>query len=191
MNYKICCFVATLTLLFSCSDDYTPRPKGYIRFEFLPKSYTYFQSSCPFLFRNSTASIVSPAPNHDSDLCWLNVYYPAYKATIHLSYKKVENNLDKLLSDTRKMTNKHISKADNIRKTQLESPKHNVYGMIYEVEGDGAASALQFYLTDSTHHFIRGALYFNAPANNDSLGPVISYIKTDIDTLIQSFRWQE
>ena len=59
---------------------------------------------------------------------------------------------------------------------------------MYDYEGT-TATALQFYLTDSTKHFIRGALYFHSEVN-DSIAPISDFLKQDMKILIESFRWK-
>ena len=63
--------------------------------------------------------------------------------------------------------------------------------MTFDVDGP-VASPIQFYLTDSLQqqHFIRGAFYFNSRAEPDSLAPVLSFIKEDIQVMLQSFQWE-
>jgi gliding motility-associated lipoprotein GldD len=67
--------------------------------------------------------------------------------------------------------------------------KERVYGILYDIKGN-SASSLQFYLTDSSRHFFRGALYFNVQPNKDSLAPVIDYFREDIIYLIETFSWK-
>jgi gliding motility-associated lipoprotein GldD len=62
--------------------------------------------------------------------------------------------------------------------------------MLFDIRGLGVASTYQFYLTDSIRHFVRGALYFDGPPNNDSLAPVIEFLKLDIDHLLNTFKWR-
>jgi gliding motility-associated lipoprotein GldD len=176
--------------LSACEDDSTPRPKGYLRIALPEKKYRLYDSLCPYTFdlpvyaqlRNSTSQMAEP--------CWADIVYSSLHGTLHLSYKKVEGNLPKLLDDTRKLTNKHIPKASAIRKRIIENKEKRVYGLFIEIDGSGVASPVQFYLTDSTKHFVRGALYFNASPNADSLAPVIEFVKQDLDQMVKSFSWK-
>ena len=63
-----------------------------------------------------------------------------------------------------------------------------MYGLIFDIKGD-AASEYQFHLTDSTSHFLRGSLYFNTAPNQDSIQPVLDFIKQDIAHLLETFEW--
>ncbi len=183
--------VLTLSLsLTSCDEETTPRPRGYMRIALPQKQYVRYDSLCPFSFDYPAYAKVTPSNTDNAEPCWLNVYFPTFRGTIHLSYKPINGNFEQLLDDARRLTNKHIPKADAIRKKAFANSEKRVYGLIYEVEGTQAASPIQFYISDSTHHFIRGALYFNANPNNDSLAPVIDFINEDIHKLIDGFRWK-
>ena len=88
------------------------------------------------------------------------------------------------------MAFKHISKASSIENRVIINPEAKVFGLIYEIKGMGAASPYQFFVTDSSSHFLRGALYFNMIPNNDSLAPVIDFLKEDIEHLLLSLKWK-
>jgi len=176
-------------LLFSCSNDEvnTPKPRGYFRIT-LPKSeYQNFVSSCPFTFEVSKNSVFTK--HHSNNNCWFNIVYPKLNATIHISYNPVNSNLKTLTEDSRSLVYKHTSKAQYINEKLFNKKESKVYGILYEIGGN-AASNCQFFLTDSSHHFIRGALYFSNTPNIDSLAPVLDYIKTDIIKLIESTHWK-
>ena len=108
---------------------------------------------------------------------------------LHISYKNINNNLGQILEDSRKLAYKHSIKADAIHEQVFIQPERNIYGILYEIDGN-AASSIQFYVTDSINHYVRGALYFNVEPNKDSLAPVIRFIKDDIIVMIESFEWK-
>jgi len=175
--------------IFSCQNDAQPKPRGYFRIQLPEKEYLRFQlNSFPYQFDIPKYSKIGK-PKNQPEKYWINVVYPMFKAQLHISYKPIHNNLDTLLNDAHKMMNKHIPKANAINEQMFINDERRVYGMAYEIMGSEAASPYQFYLTDSTHHFLRGALYFNFSPNNDSLMPVIDFIKIDMDRLIESFEW--
>ncbi len=126
-----------------------------------------------------------------AESCWFNIEYPQFKAKFHYSYKPINSNLQHFLEESRTLTNKHISKATNIDETLILRDEDRVFGMLYSIEGSQAASPLQLYLTDSTDHFLRGALYFHVSPNNDSLAPVIELLREDVLHLIETFKWQQ
>jgi gliding motility-associated lipoprotein GldD len=176
-------------LATSCRQNYTPKPRGYLRIDFPEKEYTRFDSSCPYSFSYPVYSRVVPDDDYNSEPCWINIEFPSFEGKIHISYKKVKGNLFEYMEDSRSLAYKHTIKADAIRETVYSDPEANVHGILYDIRGN-AASSLQFYLTDSNRHFLRGSLYFNVLPNKDSLAPVIAYFREDIIYLIESFEWK-
>jgi len=174
----------------SCNQDYTPKPRGFMRIALPEKEYKLIETGCPYSFETATYSVFKPDTRPQSDSCWFNIDYPQFKAQLYFSYLPIHGNLAGYLEDSRELTNKHISKASGIEETLLINDETRVYGMLYTVEGSRAASPLQFHLTDSTDHFLRGALYFNVSPNNDSLAPVIDFLKEDVLHLIETLKWK-
>ena len=173
----------------SCQDsNYTPKPRGYFRIDFPHKAYKSYEGSCPFTFEYPEYATVDIDDERDTKPCWLNIHLNDFNATIHLSYNEVRNNLSKFTEDSRTLTNKHIIKASGIDESVITTPNH-VYGVKFNIEGN-TASSVQFYATDSVHHFLRGALYFNVAPQVDSLYPVIRFIEADIDHLVETLKWK-
>lgn len=175
----------------SCSQNYTPKPRGYFRIDLPEKSYRSFDStSFPFSFDYPVYAMVTPDPQRLSEKYWVNVVVPKLKATIHISYLSLgKDKLSALLEDSHTLLYKQSAKAEAIDESQIFMPERNVYGILYDIKGN-AASPVQFYLTDSLHHFVRGALYFYTIPNQDSLSPVVSYVREDMLKLIDSFHWK-
>ena len=180
-----------VTLLASCDETYYPKPKGYLRIDLPKKEYVRFDTTFPYSFEYPVYAKITPDKNEDAEPYWINMEFPRFKGRIYLSYKKVDNDLNKFIEDSRKLAMKHIPKASAIEQKAYINPDAKVYGLTYIISGTDAASPFQFYLTDSTDNFLRGALYFNTIPNNDSLAPVINFIEEDIQHLIESFRWKE
>lgn len=179
-----------IIIFYSCDNDYQPKPRGYFRIQLPEKQYQLFEKeNFPYTFLMPTYARVMP-PKVQDEKYWINVVFPDFKAQIHISYKPIHHNLDTLLNDVHVMMNKHIPKANAINERMFLNPEKSVYGMAYEIKGSEAASPYQFYLTDSTAHFLRGALYFNYSPNNDSLKPIIDFLEEDIEKLIDSFEWK-
>ncbi len=191
MRFYRLLFCLALVGLTSCGeDDYTPKPRGFFRIELPEKKYQSYQSDCPFTFEYPVYSSIEIDTKANAEPCWVNLNFTKFKGTLHISYKPVNGNVAQYLEDARELTNKHIVKADAINEILISYPAKNVYGLIYDIEGSDAASPLQFFVTDSSKHFLRGALYFTVRPNNDSLQPVIKFIKEDIDRFISSFEWK-
>jgi gliding motility-associated lipoprotein GldD len=111
------------------------------------------------------------------------------KATIYINYKPVNGNLEKLLRDAQTLTYKQVVKADDIREQPYLNPEKKVYGMFYEVGGNAATNA-QFYVTDSTSHFLAGSVYFYAKPNFDSIMPAASYLRDDMKNIMETIKWK-
>ena len=186
--------LSLLAFFSGCDTPYPPKPKGFFRIDLPEKSYREFASDvCPFRFQYPVyADIVRDSLFFDKapeNPCWLNIDFKELGGKIHLSYKVInaENSLEKLIEDAHKLTFKHTSKADFIDENIVQN-EHGASGILFEVGGNAASNA-QFFLTDSVHHFIRGSLYFSSTPNEDSLAPVIRFVKEDMLLMMQSFEW--
>lgn len=189
-NLQYISFLIFFQLFSACESEYTPKPRGYYRIDFPKKEYNTYNSDCHFSFEFPLYAAIIPYMDSINEPCWLNCNFPAFAARIHLSYKPVYNinGLDTLIEDSRNFVYKHTIKADAIDEIFIQT-NNNVNGMFYEIDGN-TASSIQFFLTDSISHFLRGALYFNTEPNADSLSPVINFIKEDIWVMINSLKWQ-
>lgn len=177
-------------IIISCGGDYVPKPSGYFRIDLPEKKYQQLDSIFPFSFEYPVYSRIVQDPQAPSEPNWINIDFPKFKGRVHLTYRKVENNLPKFLEDSRTMALKHMSKSTGISEQLVSNPDRKVYGLVYTISGSSAASTYQFYLTDSTRNFVRGALYFSVSPNNDSLSPVINFVQEDIRHLVETFRWK-
>jgi gliding motility-associated lipoprotein GldD len=183
-----------LSCLLSCNSPYTPKRKGYFRIDFPAHRYQSFnQPGYPYSFDYPVyASIVRDSSFFDTvpeNPYWINVDFPRFGAKIYISYKKIgPNSFDKLRDDAFKMTFKHTYKASSIDPSLIRTP-NGIGGIFFNVGGD-AATAQQFFLTDTTRHFLRGALYFDVAPNEDSLGIVNRFLQQDLTHLINTFRWK-
>ncbi|MBQ2188045.1 MAG: gliding motility lipoprotein GldD [Bacteroidales bacterium] len=180
-----------LVLASSCGDkNPQPKPRGYFRIDLPDKQYVALDTMRYYSFEYPTYSTITPDYHSLQEKDWVNVEFPRFKGTIHISYKQVNDNLGEYLEDAYFMITKHIGKATGIRDSVIINKEKDVYGLMYYLDGEGVASPLQFYLTDSTEHFMRGSLYFNVVPNNDSLQPVIDFITDDVRHLINTLEWK-
>ncbi|MBL7967982.1 MAG: gliding motility lipoprotein GldD [Prolixibacteraceae bacterium] len=178
-----------LTGGFSCRKEYVPKPRGYFRIEFQEKSYQLaYSSAFPYRFEIPVYSQITPDEDKRAEPYWVNLKVPAHKAELHISFKAVNHNLARLTEDSRSLAYKHSIKADAINERVFVNPEKRVFGTIYLIDGN-AASPLQFYLTDSTRNFLRGALYIREVPNIDSIRPVIDFLTTDVIHLIETTEW--
>ena len=182
--------VVIMVLATACTTDYSPKPRGYFRIDLPEKEYILFDSTFPYTFEYPAyAEIVRDKMAHNEPY-WINIDFPRFNGRIHLSYKVVDNNLLSYLEDSRTFVMKHIPKASAIEDSVILRRDDRVFGLIYEIDGIGVASPSQFFATDSSRHFLRGALYFNHVPNNDSLAPVIEFLRDDIQHLLATLQWK-
>jgi len=182
---------ALLFFIFnSCNRVEIPRPYGYFRVELPKHQYRMIDTlGLPYRFNLSTnAKLISRDSKNDK--FWIDIYYPKLNASIFCSYKPVKGNFIDLLEDTRKIVYKHSIRADGIGERVFDHSDNNVHGILYDITGN-TASSVQFVLTDSLHHFFRGALYFNNVPNKDSIAPMSNYIREDVIRIMESFEWKK
>jgi gliding motility-associated lipoprotein GldD len=184
-------FIAVLIALASCQNSYVPKPRGYYRIDFPEKVYQRFDTTFPFTFEYPVYSKIFRDSSKLAEPYWFNIVYYPYNAQLHVSYKVINKNLASYLNDAHTLVNKHIPKANAISQREYDDAAEKVFGLVYEISGSDAASTYQFYLTDSTRNFVRGALYFDLVPNNDSLAPVIDFLKKDVEHMIATFRWKK
>ena len=200
-NFEFLIFNFLLLTCVACNHVSTPRPYGYYRITVPDTSYIDFSTidsqlstsfnsqlstlNYPYTFSLSRNAIVQPRPEEPF---WINIYYPALDATIHCSYKPVQNNLRELTEDALDFVYRNVSFASSIPEREYTHPEAHVYGVLFDLEGN-TASSCQFFLTDSTHHFFRASVYCNCRPNADSLAPVYEYLRTDIIKMVETFQW--
>ncbi len=196
VSYIYIGILATILIaVFSCRSDYNPKPRGFFRIDLPEKEYQTFDTTYPYSFNYPVYGELIPHEEQkakNGEIFWSDLKFPVFDATIHITYRSIKSEDDALryIDDAHNFTIKQIPKATAINEKVINYPKRSVYGMLYHIEGTKAASTLQFFVTDSIENFLRGSLYFNVPPNNDSLAPVISFLKEDVEYLIETFKWQ-
>lgn len=182
-------------LSLSCNSDYTIRQRGYFRIDFPKHEYRLFDNpGYPYSFEYPVYSNVIKDSTFFEDKpenpYWVNIDIPQFNGRIYMSYKEIgpNNNFDKLVDDAFKLTFKHTYKATEIKDSLMKTP-NGVTGVFFRVGGN-AATAKQFFVTDSVKHFLRGALYFDATPNADSLRIVNDFLEADMRHLINTLKWK-
>lgn len=192
-------FVFTLLiLLWSCEERIPiPHPHAYPRVIYPEKQYEAFQSPyCDFQFdKPQYAKVERDTTFFDEKAksdCWFNLDVPQLGAKIYCSYYPINNKsrFDELVQDAFFMANKHNIKALSIDEIPISRPEDKVYGVVFNIDGP-VASQYQFFLTDTAHHFLRGALYFNTQARQDSLAPVAEFMKEDMNRIVETLMWKK
>jgi gliding motility-associated lipoprotein GldD len=187
--YQIFTWSVLVLLAAGCRKSYTPKPRGYFRIDFPEKKYTTYQDDCPYTFEYPVYGRIMPYTGPDAEPCWINIDFPGYKGRIHLTYKRLQNNLAQYTEDIRTLAYKHTIKADDIIEKPFAYYDRQAFGIIYDIRGN-TASSMNFYVTDSIRNFMSGSLYFRVIPNKDSLAPVIRFFTADIEHLIETIRWK-
>lgn len=181
--------VVVLIALLGCSSDYLPKPKGYNRILLPENAYQPLPDTLPYSFEYSTSARLLKDSSWITERYWINLYYPSMDASIQITYKPVTDSIIReYLSDSYKLTSQHNVKAYAIEESIIELPS-GMFASFTELEGE-VPTQVQFHVSDSTTHFLRGALYFKTATKNDSLAPVIDYLKQDILHLLTTLNWE-
>ena len=201
--------------LFSCHNDYTPKPQAYLRIDMPEHEYflldTMWYPETPYWIGDSIQVLKNDKPYHtfpfafEANECiewteksapkgevWVDLKYPQWDGVVFLTYKRLQG-ADDLRGQTDtslRLIESHYQFASGVEEQRYENDNHHVYGTTYRLHGSKVASTYQFWVTDSSSNFLRGALYLNRTPNNDSLAPVLEYIQTDLDHLIETLRWR-
>lgn len=182
-------FSIALLLLFgliACKKAVVIKPSAMLRLEYSEASYVKDSlEGCPYQFEVNANAAISRRSN-----CWIDIHYPNMKATMYLTYHRVNNNIDSLLRDAQKLTYDHSIKAQSITEQMFVDDDTKVYGMLYSIDGD-VASQSQFYVTDSLNHLVLGSLYFNAKPNYDSIYPAVVHLQKDLRHIMETMEWKE
>ena len=187
-------FLFLILVLNSCRNEpssYVPKPKGFNRIELPPHGYQGLIEKHPYQFEYSKWAKVLPDTFATAGKDWLFVHYPKYQANIQLTYKPLSKNpklLQEYINDSYKLAGKHQVRASSIQEQRLLTRSGRT-AVIFKIEGD-VPSPYQFYTTDSTDHFLRGAIYLSTASKNDSLAPVIDYIQKDMIQLLNTLKWR-
>jgi len=207
-------FIFFVGLLVSCNSIYTSKKEGYFKIDFPKKQYTTFnEPGYPYTFEYPVYAKIAKDSSYflegAKNPYWINIEFPTFNGTIFISYKKIGgisdykvkdaegkyhdstgiNNFEKMVNDSYNLTYKNDVKAYSIEDSLMHTP-NGITGVFFKVSGN-VATAKQFFLSDTTHHFLRGALYFDATPNEDSLRPVNDFLQQDMKHLINTLRWKQ
>jgi len=190
-NPALVTFGMMLLFLGACGGDYLPKPAGYNRIDLPKRDFVALAKDLPYNFQHSRNAIVERDSFNLQEKTWINLNYTGLDAKVHLTYKAVngsEELLKSYLDDALSLTFKHQVKAYGIDESVLLTPK-GYTGFVTELSGE-VPTQFQFFVTDSTQNFLRGALYFQTAVKNDSLAPIIEYIKIDMMHLINTLSFE-
>ncbi len=182
---KLIFLLGFFLVVVSCKEETLPKPKAFLNLKYADASYVNLELKRPYFFEVSKNAFTKDVPNN-----WLKIEYPNLKASLDLTYRTIDGNLRELLVESEKLVFKHTLKAEQISSNDYSDDKKKVFGTLYEITGN-AASQIQFHITDSTKHFIKGALYFSIKPNYDSILPAVDHIKKDILHLMETLEWEK
>jgi gliding motility-associated lipoprotein GldD len=180
--------VTVVAFIVACGEKAsTPRPRAYPLVEYPERAYTtYDTTACPITFRYPSYGEIK----YKKENCWFDIYMPVFNARLHCSYVPLQNKAEhaELVRDAFVIAGKINEKANYMEESRIRNPQ-GVNGLLLNWTGP-AASPVHFFLSDSTNHFFKAALYFDSRVQPDSLAPMVTFIKQDIDSLIASFNWK-
>lgn len=206
-------YLFLVLIIASCNSNYTSKKTGYFKIDFPKKQYTTFNEvGYPYSFEYPIYARIAKDSSYFDEGAknpyWINIEFPTFNGTIFISYKQIGgtsvykvknkdgsyrdsigvNNFEKMVNDAFNLTYKNDVKAYSIEDSLMHTP-NNITGVFFKVSGN-VATANQFFLTDSVYHFLRGALYFDATPNEDSLRPVNAFLQQDMKHLINTLKWK-
>jgi gliding motility-associated lipoprotein GldD len=181
--------ISAVLMITACHQHSVPKPAGYFRIDLPEKRYVHYDTPCSYSIEYPEYGNINLRPAIATDTCWMDIEFPSLKAKIHLTYFTLHGDLAGLTESARELAYKHTIRADAIEEKLWSDDSARVYGILYDLKGN-TASAVQFYVTDSTRHYLRGSLYFMAQPNEDSLLPVITFLRDDIIHLMETLTWR-
>ena len=169
-----------------------PKPTGYFRLNTPEIAYQHWDSILPFSFEYSKNAILS-FQQKEKNVYWVDIQYPSFAAVFKMTCFPVNDNLHSLMWNEEEQVMFHVERrmTDDIQFSMVNDPEERVFGRLYELEGKHVATPFKFWLTDSAQYFVKGALYFNFAPNNDSLAPIIDYLKNDALFMVESWKWSK
>lgn len=181
----------SMVLLVSCNDEVAiPKPPTYLRLDLPEHSYSTYSSPCGYSFDNSSIFEIKDVYDTNGRVtCHKDIKMPKINAVMHFSYIPMKESLSTYVNFSNDKVDEHKLKATAIEDEQIIRSVDRVFGTFFELQGD-VASPFQFYLTDSTSHFVSGVVYFNSRPNYDSLKPTLDYLKIDLMRMMKSFKWK-
>jgi gliding motility-associated lipoprotein GldD len=193
-KYILSLLVICVLLVGACNSPFAPKAKGYVKMEFPKKAYQLFNNpGYPYSFEYPVYAQIDNKIDYfgasKTGEAWINIQFPQNNATIYVSYRPIQSKqLDTLIKDAYNFANNHSNKASLIEDSVFTT-ENGVKGVFFHIGGN-VASSYQFFLTDSSSHFFRGALYFDTTPNEDSLAPVNAFLFKDLTHLVNTFKWR-
>ena len=178
-------------LLFACGEDtFIPKPPTYLRLELPDHTYENYKDSCQYSFDLPSIYTVEKAPISDGEACHRRIQLGPLNGTIYFRHWDMTQSLAYYVNNANDEIDRHKGKARSVEDNRIIRDQDDVYGTLFHLKGD-VATPFQFYLTDSTDHFVYGEVLFNSAPNYDSLKPSLDYLRQDLDQLLETFKWAQ
>jgi gliding motility-associated lipoprotein GldD len=182
-----------IAALMGCTSPPIPRQKGYFKITLPTQDFVMDTTTCGSSFEIPIYSHLETVISEKSgESCWFNLRFSDFNARLHCTDVPINNNLELLMNDAQELVFSHDMKASGISRIRVEgavkSVKHTT-GVLYHLEGP-VATPIQFFVTDSTDHFLRGSLYFDLAINSDSTAPVTERLLRDVEQLMSTISWE-
>ena len=186
--------IGLVSMIAACQSEevpHIPKQRGYARIALPTHTYLKTPDSLPYSFEYSSHANLLNDTSTVTKRYWFEMYYPEFQANIDISYYPIAAKKEKFedfINDSHTLAIKHKFKAYAIDEVSFRTAK-GYSAILFELQGD-VPSQLQFYVTDSTKNFLRASLYFPTSTQNDSLAPVITFIKKDMMHILQTIEWK-
>lgn len=189
MKYAIIAVFGLSIMLFSCGEEnYIPKPPTYLRLELPDHSYKKFDKDCPYTFEIAETFDVKTMRG-DTSSCSKEIDLGKLNGSIFLHYWKMDKPLSFYINSANDEVDRHKIKATSIDDSRIIRESDRVFGTYFKFQGD-VATPFQFYLTDSTTHFVYAEVLFNSIPNYDSLKPSLDYLDVDLKKMLETFKWK-
>lgn len=191
MSKRFIFYISLLLVAVGCEGDYLPKPMGYNRIDLPARDFIPLENGKPYSFQHSVHALVEADSFNLQETAWINLNYKSLGGKVHFTYLELDTkgkDIKTVVNDAINLTAKHQIKAYGIEESVLRTSK-GYTGVVAELSGE-VPTQFQFFVTDSTRNFLRGALYFDTAMKNDSLAPVIEYIKVDMAHLINTLEFK-
>lgn len=206
-------FFLSLFFFVSCNSTYTSKKQGYYKIDFPKRQYVKFDKpGFPYSFEYPAYATIDKDSLYSNrkgqDPYSININFSSLNGKIYITYKVIgetsiyqvknagggyrdsigKNIFQNLVNDCYNLTYKNDVKANSIEDSVMHTP-NNITGIFFRLSGS-VATAKQFFLSDTIHNFLRGALYFDATPNEDSLRPVNDFLQEDMNHIINTLQWK-
>lgn len=190
-------FLTTNFVLSSCQSEeesYIPKPYGYFRIDLPKQIYTKLEGDFPYSFEHSKYAKVTKNTSQNADEYWITLKYePTSVAEIHITYKEIKNEpklFMEYVNDAHKLTFNEINTARSSAIDKVVDSR-NGNGIVFTISEGEVPTVFNYWVSDTTTHFLRAAMYVPTSSQNDSLAPILKYTKDDMMHMLETFEWKK